>query len=181
LGFLRSVNSTDPDNNAWAKLERNDVTPEQFSELFAEESEKLGHRIRGADLLGLLHGPVRQSMRATLELLPQLGFHIACLTNNVQASEPLRAEIASAMLLFERVYESSKIGSRKPEVAFYSAVLADLGIEPAEAVFLDDLGVNLKPARQMGMTTIKVTSERQALRDLASVLDAPSIAASLGA
>lgn len=170
-GFLRTVNATNPNENAWAKLERSDITANEFDELFATESERMGHAVRGNDVLKLLFGPVRPRMRRALDQLPALGFRIACLTNNVISGAEVRSDIADAMSCFERVYESSAMGSRKPEVEFYNAVLDDLRIEPAEAVFLDDLGINLKPARALGITTIKVVDEEQALGDLGDLLD----------
>ena len=72
--------------------------------------------------------------------------------------------------LFDVVIESSKVGVRKPDPRFYEMACKALDVEPAEAVFLDDLGINLKPARHMGMHTIKVVSAEQALRELYSVL-----------
>lgn len=169
-GFLRLVNATNPNDNAWAKLERSDVTIEEFDELFAVESGAFGHSVRGSDVLQLLFGAVRPAMRQALDSLPRLGYRIVCLTNNVVSDGEARSDIADAMSCFERVYESSAMGLRKPETDFYLAVLDDLGIEPSNAVFLDDLGINLKPARAMGITTIKVTDEGQAIRDLENVL-----------
>ncbi len=169
-GFLRSVNASNPDDNAWAKLERSDVTIGEFDELFAEESALMGHRVSGAEVLKLLYGDVRPRIRRALDRLPELGFRIVCLTNNVVSDGEIRADVADAMSCFEKVYESSEMGSRKPEPEFFQAVLHDMKIDPADAVFLDDLGINLKPARSMGITTIKVVTEEQALRDLEAVL-----------
>ncbi len=174
-GFLRTVNATNPDGNAWARLERSDVTVEQFDSLFAAESETLGYRVPGSDVLELLHGEVRPLMLRALGDLRRLGYRIACLTNNVALEHDVRDEIAHAMSLFDAVYESSKLGVRKPETGFYEAVLDDLGIGAAEAVFLDDLGINLKPARSLGIHTIKVTREAQALDDLAELLGEPGL------
>jgi len=169
-GFLRSVNASNPDGNAWAKLERSDVTIDEFDQLFAEESELLGHRVSGSAVLRLLYGDVRPKMRAALDRLVELEYRIVCLTNNVVSDGEVRADVADAMSRFEKVYESSEMGSRKPEPAFFQAVLDDMQIDPTHAVFLDDLGINLKPARAMGITTIKVSSEDQALADLEAVL-----------
>jgi putative hydrolase of the HAD superfamily len=169
-GFLRTVNATNPNDNAWAKLERSDIAIDEFDELFASESEQLGYRVRGGEVLQLLFGPVRPRMRQLLDLLPSLGFRIVCLTNNIVSDGDVRLDIADAMSCFEKVYESSAMGSRKPEPEFYRAVLEDLQVEPAEAVFLDDLGVNLKPAKALGITTIKVTDEIEAIRALGTVV-----------
>jgi putative hydrolase of the HAD superfamily len=75
--------------------------------------------------------------------------------------------------LFDHVIESSKVGARKPEPRFYERALRTLRVDPAQAVYLDDLGINLKPARAMGMTTIKVVDAPQALRELEAALDLP--------
>ena len=71
---------------------------------------------------------------------------------------------------FDVVVESSKIGVRKPEPTFYATACELLGVEPSECVFLDDLGINLKPAKAMGMTTIKVGEPGPAIAELAQVL-----------
>ncbi len=78
------------------------------------------------------------------------------------------------MARFDVVVESSKIGVRKPEPAFYALACELLGVEPAECVFLDDLGINLKPAREMGMTTIKVGEPAEAIAELEAVLGIPT-------
>ena len=170
--FIRSVNATDPDTNAWALLERNDVTPEQFDELFAVESERLGHRVPGADVLGLLSGDVRTEMVTALDRVIRAGYRTACLTNNVVGGEQ-RMDVGDVMVMFDHVVESSKVGCRKPEPRFYEIACSLVGVEPDECVFLDDLGINLKPAKAMGMTTIKVVSAEQAITDLEGVLGIP--------
>jgi putative hydrolase of the HAD superfamily len=168
-GFIRSVNANDPDDNAWAHLERNDIGPADFDTRFALESEALGHRIAGADVLGLLSGDVRQEMVFALDAVKAAGYATACLTNNVVGGDP-RGDVADVMARFDQIVESSKVGVRKPEVRFYEIACGLLAVEPSECVFLDDLGINLKPAAAMGMTTIKVLSAEQAITDLEDVL-----------
>jgi putative hydrolase of the HAD superfamily len=177
LDFIRSVNTTDPHNNAWALMERSEVTPQQFDELFAAESAALGHRVAGADVLLLLAGEVRPRMVALLDRVKAAGFRVACLTNNIVGGDGLdvadnarSAEIAAIMARFDIIVESSKIGLRKPEPRFYEIACELLGVRPDECVFLDDLGINLKPAAAMGMVTIKVNSEDQAIADLCATL-----------
>ena len=177
LDFIRSVNTTDPHNNAWALMERSEVTPQQFDELFAAESAALGHRVAGADVLLLLAGEVRPRMVALLDRVKVAGFRVACLTNNIVGGDGLdvadnarSAEIAAIMARFDIIVESSKIGLRKPEPRFYEIACELLGVQPDECVFLDDLGINLKPAAAMGMVTIKVNSEDQAIADLCATL-----------
>jgi putative hydrolase of the HAD superfamily len=75
------------------------------------------------------------------------------------------------MARFEHVVESSKVGCRKPEPRFYEIACELLGVTPHECVFLDDLGINLKPAAAMGMRTIKVLDPADALASLSAILD----------
>ena len=168
-GFIRSVNATDPDDNAWAHLERNDIGPVDFDARFAVESAALGYRIAGADVLALLSGEVRPEMVVALDAVKAAGYATACLTNNVVGGDP-RRDVAEVMARFDQIVESSKVGVRKPEPRFYEIACELLAVDPAECVFLDDLGINLKPAAAMGMTTIKVLNADQALDDLSAVL-----------
>ncbi len=176
--FIRSINATNPDSNAWALFERNEISLDAFDTAFADESAAAGHRVPGRAIIPLLAGQLRPRMVAALERIRQ-DYRVACLTNNVQgggkgpgmaSSSTQAAEVANVMALFEQVFESSKLGCRKPDPQFYTLVCEAMNIEPHQALFLDDLGVNLKPAKAMGMTTIKVSSEAQALADLASSL-----------
>lgn len=181
--FLRSVNATDPDTNAWARLERSEIDAARFDIEFAQESARLGYRIPGADVLGLLHGDLRPEMVVALDRVRAAGLRTACLTNNVAGGDGRhstfgdddptgrRAQIAEVMDRFDAVVESSKVGVRKPEPRFYELACSLLDVQPGDCVFLDDLGVNLKPAAAMGMRTIKVHSAQQALDELESVLD----------
>lgn len=173
--FIRSVNATNPDSNAWARLERNELSPTDFDPVFAAESEALGHRVPGRDILQLLDGAIRPEMVDLLDRVKAAGFRTACLTNNTATSDSDRdhhrkAEVQAVMDRFDQVVESSKVGVRKPEPRFYEIACELLGVQPAECVFLDDLGINLKPAAAMGMTTIKVTSAAQAIADLTRTL-----------
>jgi putative hydrolase of the HAD superfamily len=168
--FIRSVNATDPDHNAWALLERSEIDATEFDHRFAQESERLGHRVPGADVLTLLSGEVRPEMVAALDQVRLAGYRTACLTNNVLGADP-RGDVEAVMTKFDHIVESSKVGCRKPEIRFYEIACELVEVEPAECVFLDDLGINLKPAAAMGMTTIKVLSADQALTDLEHALD----------
>ena len=170
-GLIRRVNATDPDTNAWARLERSDVTMEEFDALFAAEARALGHEIPGADVLELLSGDLRPEM---IEAVRRCGQRLATglLTNNFVSVDG-HPEIAHLLSLFDAVVESSKVGVRKPDARFYEIACETLSIEPAEAVFLDDLGINLKPARALGMTTIKVDDPADAIAALESVVGFP--------
>lgn len=172
--FIRTVNATDPHTNAWARLERSEVSPAEFDAVFAAESEALGHRIPGADVLGLLHGDIRPEMVDLLDRVKAAGYRTACLTNNVVSDGPpseRSVALEAVMSRFDVIVESSKVGVRKPEPRFYEIACELLDVQPAECVFLDDLGINLKPAAAMGMTTIKVLGAAQAIADLERVLE----------
>ena len=147
----------------------NVIGPAEFDVRFATESETLGHRVAGADVLALLSGEVRPEMVTALDRVKEAGLLTACLTNNVVGGDP-RPDVADVMKRFDQVVESSKVGVRKPEPRFYEIACELLVVEPGECVFLDDLGINLKPAAAMGMTTIKVVDADQAITDLESVL-----------
>jgi len=184
VDFLRTVNATNPDTNAWALLERSEVSFAEFGDLFAVESKALGHEVDGRAVLGLLQGTLRPAMveavrRCSEKLITGL------LTNNFvvsgeAAGDPAGGEhvdreneMTAVLSLFDAVIESSKVGVRKPDQRFYELACELLDIEPHEAVFLDDLGVNLKPAKAMGMTTIKVGDPAAALRELEAVVGFP--------
>ena len=180
LNFIRSVNSVNHHENAWAKLERSDISPAQFDDIFASESEALGHRIPGAEILALLHGELRPDMVHALDVIKASGLILACLTNNVLtqqvvATDPVerarQQELQAVLARFDAVIESSKVGVRKPEPRFYEIACETVGVKPDECVFLDDLGINLKPAAQMGMITIKVATSEQALSELAQIIN----------
>jgi putative hydrolase of the HAD superfamily len=174
-GFLRRLNATDPDTNAWARLERSEVDLAGFAELFEAEARAAGHPVDGGAVLSLLAGELRPEMVEALRRCHER-LRTALLTNNFVAVDGAAARtgpMATVLDLFDVVVESSRAGIRKPDPAIYRLVCAELDVAPAEAVFLDDLGVNLKPARAMGMTTIKVTDPGQALDELAAAVGFP--------
>jgi putative hydrolase of the HAD superfamily len=172
-GFLRQLNATNPDTNAWARLERSEVDLAGFAELYEAEARQAGQTIDGAAVLGLLVGELRPEMVEALRRCHER-LRTALLTNNFVAAgdgdgvgdAPHRGPLAEVLDHFDVIVESSRAGVRKPDPAIYELVCAELAIEPSEAVFLDDLGINLKPARAMGMTTIKVTDPARAIAEL---------------
>jgi putative hydrolase of the HAD superfamily len=174
VDFIRGINATNPDSNAWAQFERSDISLDQFDRVFAEESRRAGHEIPGRQVIELLSGDIRPEMVAALKSCVA-HFRIGCITNNVQAGEGpgmARAHdkavaVQEVMSLFEVVIESSKVGVRKPHPDIYRMACEALGVAPTEAVYLDDLSINLKPARALGMTTIKVVDPVRALAELA--------------
>lgn len=175
--FIRGVNARNHEDNAWAKFESSRVSVDEFDALFAEETRAAGHEIRGRDVIGLLGGDVRPRMVGVLRRCKQ-GYVNTCLTNNANAgkgtgmssSDEQASHVREVMALFDHIVESSKEGMRKPDPRIYALACERMQVEPADVVYLDDLGINLKPARAMGMTTIKVTSEGQAIADLGRAL-----------
>lgn len=173
-GFLVSVNTTNPDSNAWARLERGELDPVSFGPAFLAESSAAGHPVDGTEVLALLEGAIRPAMaRAVRRCAERLATGL--LTNNPapMTSRALAPEMAELLDVVDIVVESSIEGIRKPEPRFYEVALDRLGIAADEAVFLDDLGMNLKPARALGMTTIKVTDPEVALAELEDVVGFP--------
>lgn len=179
--FVRRVNAANPDDNAWARFERAEIDAAAFDALFAEEARALGHELDGEAVLAVIAGAVRPDMVKALDTLKARDFRIACITNNVPGgkgvtgagmtrSEKAANEVAAIMARFEHVIESSKAGVRKPDPAIYLMMCEQLGVEPRECVYLDDLGINCKPAALLGMHAIKVTSGEQALADLSAAL-----------
>ena len=172
--FLRRVNTVDPDSNAWARLERGEITVAAFDAAFERESAALGHAVPGRDVALLLFGDIRPAMVAALKACKAV-FKTACITNNfgdlgpAVVSPEREAQWRDVVGLFDAVFESSKVGIRKPEPAIYRLACERLGVDPHEAVYLDDLGINLKPARALGMITIKVGDPAVAIAELASV------------
>jgi len=168
-GFLRRVNATNPDGNAWSRLERGDLDVDGFAAAFEAEARALGGRVDGRAVLGLLGGEVRPSMVEAVRRCAAR-WPTACLTNNFTPGGTTRPRAMSDVLdLFDVVLESWVLGVRKPEPRFYELACEAVGVRPSEVVYLDDLGVNLKPARAMGMHTIKVVEPGAALAELSEV------------
>lgn len=176
--IIRTINSTNPDSNAWAQLESASIAVDEFDETFAAEAKALGHEIRGRQVLALLSGDIRPAMVNALKKI-KTQYQVACITNNVKtgtgpgmASDSKRAQgVADVMALFDLVVESSKVGVRKPNPKIYQFTCESIGVSPDECLFLDDLGINLKPARALGMRTIKVVDPETAIAELESQLD----------
>ena len=175
---VRRINSANGDTNAWARFERAEIDAAAFDDAFATEAQAVGANLTGADVLACLSGSVRPAMVATLDRLKADGFRLGCITNNVPSGkgagmslDDREAEnVASIMARFDHVIESSKAGIRKPDPRIYEAMLGALDVKARECVYLDDLGINCKPAAALGMAAIKVTGERQALDDLGQLL-----------
>ena len=172
---IRRVNATNHHENAWALFERNEIDAAQFDRLFLEESTALGFPIRGADVLPKLSGELRPRMVAALRTCKR-HFKVGCITNNVVSThspgqnEPQRAAGAMGEVIpyFDAIVESSKAGVRKPDPRIYVMMCELLAVAPETCVYLDDLGINCKPAAQLGMKAIKVIDVDQTLAELAA-------------
>ena len=174
--LIRRINSTNPDTNAWALFERNEVDTARFDALFLEESTALGHPVRGADVLPLLNGMLRPAMVAALRACKNR-FKVGCITNNVvsmhspgqDAGQRAAGAMAQVMPLFDSIIESSKAGVRKPDPKIYLMMCEQLAVKPQACVYLDDLGINCKPAAALGMKAIKVVDVDQTLAELSAL------------
>jgi putative hydrolase of the HAD superfamily len=173
VDIIRRTNASNHWENAWAKFERAEVDINTFDHLFATESLALGAEVRGKDVLPLLSGELRPEMVEALRRV-KAKFKTGCITNNLPANSigstgGRSLYVAEVMALFDHVIESAKIGLRKPDPRIYRMMVEALDVDPKNCVYLDDLGVNLKPARELGMTTIKVLNASQAIDELEAV------------
>ena len=174
--FIRTINATNPDTNAWAQFESSQVSLDEFDELFRAESEAAGHAIGGKEVVALLSGDLRPRMVEVLKVCKQ-HYKVGCITNNLKSGvgpsmakdEEKAARSAEVMELFDVVVQSSVEGLRKPNPEIYKIACHRMGVATDRCAFLDDLGINLKPARELGMSTIKVVSQEQAVNDLAKL------------
>lgn len=192
---VRTINATNPDTNAWARFERNEIDVDEFVATFEREARALGYEVNGLEVLACLDGELRPEMVEAVRRCSE-SFTTALLTNNVVSMEASgfgarvdapaadagidgeqhdrAGRFASVLSHFDVIVESSKVGVRKPQPEFYELACKMAEVEPERVVFLDDLGVNLKPARAMGMTTIKVTADYlAAIDELAALLGHP--------
>ena len=177
---IRRINSTNPNNNAWAKMEKSEVDISEFCELFEAEAADFGLELSGQKVLECLSGNVRPEMVRALEILKQR-VRIGCITNNMKSghgagmarTSEQAASVAQIMEMFEVVVESAKVGLRKPDVRIYELACSELGVDPRNCAYLDDLGINCKPAANLGMVAIKVVDPQVALDDLERVVGFP--------
>ena len=180
--IIRRINAADRDHNAWARFERAEIDAAAFDAAFAAEAQAQGHAIPGSDVIALLSGDVRPGMVAAIDALKARGYATGCITNNVPSEhgagmtgDPGKAAAVQAILArFDCVIESSKVGIRKPDPRIYAMMCERLGVAAQACVYLDDLGINCKPAAAMGMAAIKVVSEAQALGALEAALGMPA-------
>ena len=176
VDFIRGINATNPKTNAWALFESSRISMEEFDRKFEEETRAAGYPVPGTKVLELLSGNIRPKMVRALKICKQ-HFTIGCITNNMRSEErpamdrtdEKSAGLQAIMEMFDMVVESSKEGIRKPDPEIYRIALSRMDVPAEQTVFLDDLGINLKPARVLGMKTIKVLNETQALVDLGKI------------
>jgi putative hydrolase of the HAD superfamily len=175
--LIRKVNSTNPDHNAWALFERNEIDTAGFDAMFLKESTALGHPVPGREVLPLLSGSLRPRMVAALKACKDQ-FKVGCITNNVVSEhspgqdqgQRMAGAMGQVMPLFDAIIESSKAGVRKPDPRIYLMMCDLLDVRPEACIYLDDLGINCKPASELGMKAIKVVDVDQTLADLSAIV-----------
>jgi putative hydrolase of the HAD superfamily len=166
-GFVNRLVVESGAAGAWARHERGELAGDAFYSAFDRECAEAGHPFSAQKLMERIALGVqpRPAMLAAVRRIRERGLRTAALTNNWpgDGTAALRAH-------FDVFVESSALGLRKPDPRIYQHACRCLEIEAREAVFLDDIGSNLKAARALGMTTIKVTAPEQALAELEAVL-----------
>jgi len=158
------------DGGAWARLERGELTVEEFCAPFEADCRAAGIIVDARDLMARIGETTvpRPSMLEAILRIRRHGPRVAALTNNwLDGASTVGAGLRRE---FDVFVESAAVGLRKPDPRIYELVCRELDVAPARAVFLDDIGRNLKPARALGMTTIKVDDPAQALRELGTLI-----------
>ena len=173
-GFVnRLVVATGP-GGAWSRLERGELGLELFYAAFDAECLAAGHAVSGRAMMARIGEAARPRPRmlAAIRTIRTRGLRAAALTNNWvgESGDTRSSGLGDLGPLFDVVVESAVEGLRKPDPRIYALALERLRVSAAETVFLDDIGRNLKPARALGMATIKVDDEEQALDELSRVL-----------
>jgi epoxide hydrolase-like predicted phosphatase len=175
--FISEVIVAGGEDAAWSRLERGELSLEEFASVFEAECEAAGGTVQAAEMFSILQGggEPHAGMLGAIRELRAAGLKTAALTNNWVTDDraPMQDRVPMLAELFDVVIESHAVGLRKPDPRIYELVCARLEVAPHEAVFLDDLGVNLKPARAMGMTTIKVLDVDAAIAELADAVGVP--------
>jgi len=170
--FLSEVVLADPERGAWSRLERGELNFDEFCDAFDAECAAHGGAVSARDLMHAVRVGLdaRPEMVTAIDAIRRHGLRTAALTNN-WADDPAGTNRASPTdNWFDVMVESAVERMRKPDPRIYQLVCDRLGVSPKETVFLDDLGANLKPARELGMTTIKVAEPDAALATLEDVL-----------
>ena len=171
-GTVRALIRTSSETGAWAALERGELSLPEFYAQLEAEAVAAAFPLDAAKLMAAIasgSGP-HPAMATAIRRIRAANLRTAALTNNWPRIGDREYPPMENGLGFDVVIESAVVGLRKPDPRIYELVLSKLGVDAAEAVFLDDLGINLKPAREMGMTTIKVGEPAEAIGELEAVL-----------
>jgi len=171
-GFVNRVVVSAGQGGAWARLERGELSMEDFFGAFEGDCAAAGRQLSARALMECiaLAAEPRPRMLEAVRRIRCGGLRAAALTNN-WVGEEMAADVLKP--LFDAFVESSVVGLRKPDPRIYRHTCDAIGVEPSEAIFLDDIGQNLKAARELGMTTIKVDDPDDALRELEALLGLP--------
>jgi putative hydrolase of the HAD superfamily len=172
-GFINRVVVSSGPGGAWSRLERGELAVADFIPAFEADCLAAGQRVAAAPMMEAIReeSQPRPRMLAAIRALRVRGLRVGALTNNWVSEEPAESRLGLDLReLFDAFVESAILGLRKPDPRIYLHACKELGVEPDEAVFLDDIGLNLKAARALGMHTIKVDSPEQALAELDRVL-----------
>ena len=159
-------------SGAWSRLERGELTLPEFFGAFEDDCRAAGHTLCARTLMTRVADATapRPAMLEAIRRIRTRGLKTGVITNNWVTEE----DGASALRpLFDAYIESAAVGIRKPDPRIFELACQALGITPPEAVFLDDIGSNLKSARALGMTTIRVVDPDPALDELGTVLGFP--------
>ena len=173
VGFVNRVVVDTGPSGAWSRLERGELRVEAWVPEFERDCRAAGRELDAARMMEAIRGASepRPAMLAAIRAIRARGLRLGALTNNWVADEPADSRLGQDLRnLFDAFVESAIVGLRKPDPRIYALVCRELGVDPAEAVFLDDIGTNLKAARALGMRTIKVETPEAALAELESAL-----------
>ena len=173
IGTTRGIIRSSSETGAWAALERGELTQAQFHDALNAEGLTVGFAIDAARIMTTIGegAGARPEMLSAIEKLREHGFKVGALTNNwANEQGDTTPSGLHELNIFHAVIESAKVGLRKPDPRIYELACETLNVSPHDTVFLDDLGINLKPARAMGMRTVKVANPTDALRELSALV-----------
>ena len=171
-GFVNRVVVESGATGAWSRLERGEIDLERFYGDFEADCGRAGRRVPARPMMERIAasaGP-RPAMLEAVARIRSRGLKTAALTNNWGGEGD---GTRSLRVCFDVFVESCVLGLRKPDPRIYRHTLAELEVDAGSAVFLDDIGRNLKPARELGIATIKVDDPDRALAELAALLGFP--------
>lgn len=172
---INRVVATTAPHGAWSRLERGEISMLEFFDFFEQDCADAGWKISAREMMERMAetSKPRPKMVEAIRRIRNQGLLVAALTNNWAPEGEAESATNPLLPLFNVFVESSVEGLRKPDPRIYELVLERLDVKPQEAVFLDDIGANLKPARAMGIRTIKVETPEAALEELTHMLGFP--------